>query len=798
MSYDIRKAAVIGSGTMGAGIAGLLAGVGIPVVLLDIPDPKSSVGDGPAKRNSIVNGNLKRLQTSRPAQLFKASDINLIRGGNTEDNLDLLADVDWIIEVIVEKLSIKQDLMAKIEKVRKQGSIITSNTSGLSIKGIADGRSDEFRSHFLGTHFFNPPRYLKLLEIIPHPDTDPALIDFMLDFGTRTLGKGCVICKDTPNFIANRFISIIGSIGMNYAVDNGFTVDEIDAISGPLIGHPSTASFRLLDLVGNDVHAYVARNLYDAIPDDPWRDVLKHEGTERVFEWLIENNYLGRKTGQGFYKTVVKDGQKVFMPLNLQTLEYEEPQKVRFESVGKHRKIEDTGARIKALINEDDRAADYIWNVHAGLFAYASEKLGEIADTIVDIDNANKWGFVHELGPFEIWDAVGVAETLPRLANDGYVIAAWVGDMLENGCPTFYERDDKNIVTGYYDPNQGGYLPLERDKNVIIIDHLRANGKEIERNDGASILDLGDGVALLEFHSKLNSIDPDTMQMTYRALELLENDFDGLVIGNQGGDFCVGANLMMFVMAAMSDQFDQLDEGVRTLQNALQALRAAPKPVVIAPFGRVLGGGAEYTMAGAAVVAHAESYVGVVEVGVGVIPAGSGTKELMKRYLNPVMEESPNADILPHLQRVFEQIAMAKFSESAMQAQEMHFLRSTDRIVMNRDHLIAEAKAEVLRLIPTYQPQKPGKVWAAGRDAYSALKLGAWSMREAGYATEYDIFIAEKLAYILTGGALSEPQWVDEQYILDLEREAFVDLCKQEKTMARIQHMLETGKPLRN
>lgn len=798
MSYEIHKAAVIGSGTMGAGIAGLLAGVGIPVVLLDIPDPNSKPGDPPAKRNSIVNGNMKRLQKTRPAQLFKADDINLITGGNTEDDLDLLADADWVIEVIVEKLSIKQDLMAKIEGIRKQGSIITSNTSGLSIEAIADGRSDEFRQHFLGTHFFNPPRYLKLLEIIPQPDTDPALVDFMVEFGTKTLGKGCVICKDTPNFIANRFISIIGSIGMNYAVDNGFTVDEVDAITGPLIGHPSTASFKLLDLVGNDVHAYVAQNLYGAIPDDPWRDVLKHEGSERVFEWLLKNNYLGRKTGQGFYKTVVQDGKKVFMPLNLQTLEYEEPQKVRFDSVGKHRKIEDTGQRIKALINEDDRAADLIWNTHAGLFAYASQKLGEIADTIVDIDNANKWGFVHELGPFEIWDAVGVAETLPRLADDGYEIAAWVQDMLDSGHPTFYERDDKGIVTGYYDPNQGDYVSLIKDKNIIILDNLRATGKEVERVDGASIIDLGDGIALLEFHSKLNSIDPDTMQMTFRALELLETDFDGLVVGNQGSDFCVGANLMMFIMAAHSQQYDQLDQGVRTLQDALQGLRAAPKPVVIAPFGRVLGGGGEYTMAGAAVVAHAESYIGLVEVGVGLIPAGSGTKELMKRHLNPVMEASPNADILPHLQKVFEQIALAKVSESAMQAKEMGFLYPTDRIVMNRDHLIAEAKAEAIRLIPTYQPQKPGKIWAAGRDAFSALKLGAWSMLEAGYATEHDILIAEKLAYILTGGALSEPQWVDEQYILDLEREAFVELCQQEKTLARIQHTLETGKPLRN
>lgn len=798
MTYQIRKAAVIGSGTMGGGIAALLAGVGIPVILLDIPAPDTQAGDPPAKRNAIVNKNITALTKARPAQFFQASDVNLLTAGNTEDDLHLLADVDWIIEVIVEKLPIKQALMERLEAIRKPNTIISTNTSGLSIHSIAEGRSDEFRRHFLGTHFFNPPRYLNLLEIIPHPDTDPALLDFMFQFGSKTLGKGCVICKDTPNFIANRFISIIGSIGMNYAVENGYTVEEVDAITGPLIGHPSTASFRLLDLVGNDIHAHVAQNLYDAIPDDSWRDVLVHEGSERVMKWLLENKFLGRKTGQGFYKTVNRNGEKVHLPLNLQTLDYDEPSKPRFESVGKHRKIENTGARIKALINEDDRAAQFIWNLHASLFAYASQKLGEIADTLVDIDNANRWGFAHEMGPFEIWDAVGVAETLPRMAADGYEYAYWVQEMVEAGYSSFYQRNDKGILTGYYDPSKKAYISLPHNPDKIIVDDLRAEGKEVYRTDGASILDLGDGIALLEFHSKLNSIDLDIIQTTFKAVELLNTQFDGLVIGNQGQDFCVGANLLMFIMAAHSDQYDQLDQSVKDLQDALQALRTAPKPVVTAPFGRVLGGGAEFTMASDATVAHAESYIGLVEFGVGVIPAGTGTKELMKRLINPVMEASPNADVLPHLQRVFEQIALAKVSMSGMEAREIGYLRPTDRIVMNRDHLIAEAKAECLRLLPTYRPQTVGKIWAAGRDAYAALKLGAWSLREGNYATEYDVFVADKLAYILTGGALSEPQWVDEQYILDLEREAFVDLCRQEKTLARIQHMLETGKPLRN
>ncbi|MBI5930610.1 MAG: enoyl-CoA hydratase/isomerase family protein [Chloroflexi bacterium] len=798
MSYQIRKAAVIGSGTMGGGIAALLASVGIPVLLLDIPAPDTKPGDAPAKRNAIVNGNLNNLIKGKPAQFFKAADIELVTTGNTEDDLSKLADADWVVEVIIEKLPIKQALMAKLDAVRKPGAIITSNTSGLSIAAICQGRSDDFRRHFLGTHFFNPPRYLKLLEIIPHPETDPALVEFMFKFGSERLGKGCVLCKDTPNFIANRFISIIGSVGINYALDNGYTVDEVDAITGPLIGHPKTATFRLQDLVGIDVSVYVARNLYDAVPDDPWRDVLHHEKADQLFDWLMSNKFLGRKTKQGFYKTVTVKGERVHMPLNLQTMEYEEPQKVRFESVGKHRKIENTGARIKAMLNEDDRAGQYLWHLHAALFNYASLKLGEIANTIVDIDNANKWGFAHELGPFEIWDAVGVAETLPRLATSGYEIAAWVHEMVDSGHPTFYQHNSKGVVVGYYDPTKKGYVPLKEDKRVVIINTLRAEGKEVERLEGASLLDMGDGVGLLEFHSKMNAIETDILETVDKALHRLDSDLDGLVISNQGENFSVGANLMMVVMGVHSEQWDQLDYGVRSAQTLYQMLRYAPKPVVTAPFGMTLGGGAEITMAGARIVAHSELYMGLVEFGVGLIPGWGGCKELLRRVVNPVMESSPNADVLPHLQKVFEQIALAKVSESAMQAREMGFLLPGDRIVMNRDHLLAEAKREVLHLIPNYVPLRAGKIWAAGRDALSALEVGAWMLREGNYATEYDMVVANKLAYILTGGGLSEPQWVDEQYILDLERETILSLMHEEKTLARIQYMLENGSPLRN
>lgn len=799
MAYQIRKAAVIGSGTMGGGIASLLAGVNIPVLLLDIPAPNTKAGDPAHKRNAIVNGNLANLKKSRPAQFFETADWDLVSTGNTEDDLEQLADIDWVIEVIVEKLPIKQDLMHRIDKVRRPGTIITSNTSGLSIEAIANGLSDDFRKHFLGTHFFNPPRYLNLLEIIPHPETDPSLVDYMVKFGTERLGKGCVICKDTPNFIANRFISIIGSVAVNYAIDNGYSVEEVDAITGPLIGHPSTSTFRLQDLVGVDIHVYVAENLYEAIPDDPWREVIHHEGAERVYKFLMDNKFLGRKSRQGFYKTVSgADGEKVHMPLNLQTLDYDEPTKVRFESVGAYRNIPDTGERIKAMINTDDRAGTYLWHLHAATFAYASTKLGEIADKLVDIDNANKWGFAHEMGPFEIWDAVGVKETLPRVEEEGFEVPSWVKEMVGLGFETFYQRDETGAAVGYYDPTKQSYVKLERDKRVIILDNLRAEGKEVERLDGASLIDLGDGVGLLEFHSKANSIDEDILTMAQKALDRLNSDFDGLVIGNQGDNFSVGANIFMIIMMARNEAWDQIDMAVRALQDTAQAFRYASKPIVTAPFGRALGGGAEISMAGHRIVAHAETYMGLVEFGVGLVPAGSGCLGLLKRVVNPVMEASEHADVLPHVQKIFENIAMAKVGESAMEARNMGFLSACDRIVMNKSHLLYEAKRECLNLIPNFVPQNPGKVYAAGRDLLSALKIGAWTLAESDYATAYEEGMAKKLAFILCGGDLSEPQWVDEQYILDLEREAFVELCHNEKTLERIQSILETGKPLRN
>jgi len=798
MRFHIRHAAVVGSGTMGSGIAALLAGVGVRVTLLDIPAPGTQPGNPPGARNAIVLKNLDALQKSHPAQLFAPSDLDLITPGNLDDDLERLRDADWIIEAVVENLAVKQDLMARLETVRAPHAIVSTNTSGLSVHAIAEGRGDDFQRHFLGTHFFNPPRYLTLLEIIPHRQTDPAVLDFITDYGRTALGKGVVRCKDTPNFIANRFISVAGTFGVNYALEHGYTVGEVDALTGPLIGRPKTATFRLYDLIGADIMVHVNRNLYEAIPDDEAREVLNHPASSALLDTMLARGMLGNKTGQGFYKRVDTPEGREFWELNLQTLDYEPPAKVRFESVGQHRKIEDVGARIRAMVSAEDRAGQYLWHLHAFYLSYAARCLGEIADDIPSIDNANKWGFNHALGPFEIWDALGVAETAGRMAADGYEVAPWVQAMLDTGHATFYQRDAAGVVTGYYDSQRGGYAPLHKDPRSIQIADLRAAGKRIEGMAGASLIDLGDGILLLEFHAKANAIDADIMAMGWKALEHLERGYDGLVIGNQGEHFSAGANLFLIAMLAQQQDWTQLHATVRELQNLCQALRAAPGPVVTAPFGMALGGGAEMAMAGARAVAHAELYIGLVEMGVGLLPSGTGCKELLRRKINPVMT-TPNADVLPHLQQVFETLALAKVSESAKQARSLGFLRPEDRVVMNKDFLLAEAKREALHLLASgYTPQLPGQVWAAGRDALAALRIGVYTMREAGYASDHDVLIANKIAHVLCGGDLSAPGWVPEQYILDLEREAFVELCHEPKTIERMMHMLQTNRPLRN
>jgi 3-hydroxyacyl-CoA dehydrogenase len=799
MTYNIRKAAVIGSGTMGGGIAALLAGVGVETVLLDIPAKDTQPGDPPAKRNAVVNEGVKRLQSLRPPQVLHTSDLDLLTLGNLDDNLSLVEDADWIIEVVVERLDIKKSLMARLAEVINPQTIVSTNTSGIPIRAIAEDLDDNFKRRFLGTHFFNPPRYLHLLEIIPHDSTDPEVVDYLVDFARRRLGKGVVRCKDKPNFIGNRFMTMTGMQAINEALDGGFTVEEIDSITGPLIGRPKTATFRLNDLVGIDVAVGVARNLYPAIPDDPARTVLEHAGTTALFDRIMANGWLGNKSGQGFYKTVKgADGEKAFWSLNLQTLEYEPPSKPRFDSVGKHRKVEDTGERIRLLIHEDDRAGQYLFHHHAFYLAYASQRVPEITDTIVNVDNAQKWGFGHELGPFEIWDAIGVADSVPRFEAAGYPVASWVKDMLASGHKTFYHRDDKGAVNGYYNPQEGRYVPMPVDTRAYPVAALRAGSKEVARNNSASILDMGDGVALWEFHSPAMTIDAELVEMGYKALDRLKTDFDALVVGHDGERFCIGANVVMVAMAVHSGQLDELDRTIRALQDLGQALRCAPKPVVTAPHNMALGGGVELLLSGARIVAHVELYAGLVEAGVGLIPAGGGCKELLRRVLNPVMQSHPNADPIPHIQKVFEQIATAKVSGSAKEARDMGILGPTDRIVMNRAHLLGEAKREALHMADGYVPARPGKIYAAGRDVYAALQVGIMGFREQGFASEHDALIARKLAWVLTGGGVAEPGWIDEQVFLNLERQAFIELAQTPKSLERMSYMVQHNKPLRN
>lgn len=795
MTYRINKVGVIGAGTMGGGIAAHLANIGIPVLLLDIVPPNLSDAqkNDPQARNSIVQSLFDRMVKARPANLARADRADLITLGNLEDDLEKLADCDWIVEVIIEKLEPKQALMQRLEAIRKPGSIISSNTSGIPIHLISQGRSADFRAHFLGTHFFNPPRYLKLLEIIPTPDTDAAVVDFMSRFGRDVLGKGVVVCKDTPNFIANRFISITGSYAAEYALKHGYSIPEIDAITGPLIGRPKTATFRLTDLVGLDVMTHVNNNLYPAIPHDPYREVLRGERSVALNEKMLAQKWLGNKTGQGFYKQVNVNGNREFWALNPDTLEYEPPPKIRFDSVGKVRKIDNLGQRLRVLMSESDRAAQYVRDTTYFNLAYAAYVTPEIAYTIVDVDNANRWGFAHEAGPFEIWDELGVAETVAQMEAAGLEVASWVKEMLAAGHERFYRNGS------YYDFNTRSYQPLPRDPNIILLAELKSQGKEVARNGSASLIDMGDGVLLLEFHGpKINALDADTIFMGQEALSRLQTDFDALVIGNQAQDFCVGADLAMLGFAAAQGLWDQVNMALRTGQELMMNLRHASKPVVTAPHQRVLGGGVEMTMHSWATVADHETYMGLVEVGVGIIPAWGGCKETIRRKINPVMRTA-NADVLPVLQDVFTQIATAKVGTSAWEAKELGYLRPEDQVVMNSDHRLMAAKRQALALVASgARPPEMEKIYAAGRDALNALYLGVQSFLWGGYATEHDAHISRKLAYVLCGGDISAPAWVDPWYILDLEREAVLSLAGEPLTQARIMHILQTGKPLRN
>ncbi len=812
MPNGINHVTVIGAGTMGASIAGHLANAGVPVTLLDIapaePTPEEAAAgltlEDPKVRNRIVQGGFDRMVKAKPANLFAQEGARLITVGNLEDDfVDAVGKSDWIIEVIIERPEPKQALMARIEEHAPAHAVISTNTSGIPIHIISEGRSDDFKRRFLGTHFFNPPRYLHLLEIIPTDATDPAVVARMREFGENVLGKGVVVCKDTPNFVANRMISFIQSDIMEYAIENGYTVEEVDRLTGPLLGRPKTGTFRLNDVVGIDVMAMVGENLYHMIPEDEDREILRGEYGSAIMQTLVENKLLGAKTGQGFYKTVKDEkGKKVFMALDLQTaaeegeIEYLEPRKPKWDSVSDAKDLP-IADRLKSLVDADDAAGELIWHTLSRTMAYASKRVPEIADSIVDIDNAVKWGFAWEMGPFETWDALGVEETVNRLEGEGVSVAPWVNEMLETGHESFYTYHGMERMA--YSPLAKQYVPVERSEKIMTIGELKRCHATIAENEAASLIDMGDGVMLLEFHSKMNVLDDDIFKIANVAVDRLYGDATGLVIGNEGDNFSAGANLLKVAILAQSGQWNEIGMMLKGGQDTMMALRKAPKPVVAAPFSLALGGGVEICLAADRIVAAAESYMGLVEVGVGIIPSWGGCKEMVRRHVSPHMHAT-NVNPMPYLRRVFETIGFAKVSTSAEEARQLGFLADDDRIIMNREHQLAEAKREVLEMVEAgYRPPvTTGNVYAAGRDHYASVKIETYSMVQAGFISEHDAVIANQLGYVLAGGDLSEPAWMDEQYFLDLEMEAVLTLASTPKTQERVMHMLQSGKPLRN
>ena len=790
MSPRIRKVAVLGAGTMGAAIAAHCANAGLEVDLLDIaPDDDDN--------DAVVEGGFQRMKNARPAALMADNVADRIRTGNFEDDFARVGEADWIVEAIIEKLEPKRELMQRVEETAKENAIISTNTSGIPLHSISEERSENFRKRFVGTHFFNPPRYLKLMEIIPTEDTDPEIVEAIRNFGERVLGKGGVIAKDTPNFIGNRIGTFAGMQSARYAFDNGYGIEEVDAITGPLIGHPKTATFRLNDQVGLDIAVGVAENLYEAVPEDESREELK---PPEKLEEMLERDLLGNKSGAGFYKRDRRDGKTVFDVLDLETFEHHPAENPEIPIAKEAQDQGGLAARLRFLIDkaDEDRHARYIRDTLLPYLAYASRRVPEISDTLEDVDHAMEWGFAHQTGPFRTWDLLGVRETVEKMRSMYIEVGDWVGEMLDAGNESFYKTDVGTELQ--FSPVEKEYVPVREDPMYVSLDRLRDEGKELERNDSASLLDLGDGVLCLEFHSKGNSLDAGIVEMGHKALAALErDDVVGLVIGNEGRNFSVGANLGEIAHAAQNGDLDQVGESVDALQGLLMAFRFAPKPVVAAPHGQTLGGGLEVCLHSDRIVAAGETYMGLVEVGVGLIPAGGGTKEMARRLVSPPLHTAPNTPPLPFLQKAFEQIALAKTATSALEAKNMGFLTEDDRIVMNADHLISAAKREVEDLAEGYAPPEHGaNVYASARSARAALEMGVKTMQWGHYASDYDGVIAGHVARILTGGDLSLPQWVPEEYLLKLEKESFLDLLKQDKTHERIEALLTTGKPKRN
>ncbi len=795
---QIKRAAVLGAGVMGAQIAAHLANAGFPCLLLDIvpsaltPEEQSKglTLESRAVRNRLAQAGLDAALKAKPAAFFSPEAAGLVAVGNFEDDLPKLKTCDWVIEAIVENLEIKRSLYERIEPHLGAEAIVTSNTSGIPLASLAEGRSDKFRRRFLGTHFFNPPRYLHLMEIIAQPDTDVEVTSFIADFTDRALGKGVVYAKDTPGFVANRIGNFAMLDAINVMLEQGLTFEEVDALTGTVIGHAKSASFRTLDIVGLDTAANVARNLYNSLPNDEKRETFK---LPEFLEKMVERRLLGDKSKGGFFKKV---GDEI-TTLDTSTFEYRERQKPKFASLDAAKQMAELEDRLKALIYAKDRAGEFLWRTTSEAMIYAANRIPEIAGNIVEVDNAMKWGFAHELGVFETWDAIGVEKSVERLREEGRAIPANVEKMLAAGATSFYQAE--NGARHYFDFASGGYKPERQIAGVTILKSLKDQNKVVKKNSGASLIDLGDGVACVEFHSKMNALGQDQIGMIQHAVKEVEKNFAGLVIGNQGENFSAGANIMMILLAAQEGEWDELALAVRQFQNTTMSLRYSPKPVVVAPHHLTLGGGCEMVLHSDRAVAAAETYIGLVEVGVGLIPGGGGTKEMAVRAAE-IAESTPGADHFEILRHNFEMTAMGKVATSAVEAKNWGLMRRQDRVVMNDRRVIEEAKQTVLRLAAEgyVAPQPKQDVLVLGEQALAKFKLGMHMMKRGGYISDHDALIGLKIAEVVSGGNLTRPTRVSEQYLLDLERDAFVSLCGTRATQERIAHMLKTGKPLRN
>lgn len=791
MKRSIKKVAILGSGVMGSRIACHFAGIGVNVLLLDMVPKEAIESTKPQERNKLVNDALQAALKSNPSPVYTKATAKKITTGNFDDNLPEIAGVDWIIEVVVERLDIKQMMYEKVEKYRKPGTLISSNTSGIPIHLMAEGRSEDFKKHFCGTHFFNPPRYLRLLEIIPTPHTSPEVVDFLMEYGDLFLGKTTVHCKDTPAFIANRIGVFSIMLIFNSMEKLGLTIDEIEALTGPIIGRPKSATFRTADVVGIDTLVKVAKGVADNCPTD---EALSIFTIPSWLEKMLTNNWLGDKTGQGFFKKIKSEAGKEILTLNLQTLEYGPRNKPKFASLEAAKPIEDLKQRLQLLQAAPDKAGDFYKAFHYGLFSYISHRIPEISDELYRVDDAMMAGFGWEIGAFESWDTLGVAKTVAAMKAAGHGVAPWVDTMLESGATSFYKIENGKKLC--YDVASGSYKALPGGDAFLVLKNKA--DKLVWKNSACRLYDIGDGIAGFEWNSKMNSIGGEVLEGLNKAINISEEKFNGLVIANDGPNFSAGANVGMIFMLAIEQEYDELDMAIRMFQNTMMRVRYSSIPVAVAPHALTLGGACEMSLHADVVCAAAETYIGLVELGVGLIPGGGGTKEFVLRAGDEMHDEEPETITLKNR---FLSIATAKVATSAAEAFDMGILRKgQDQTVMNIGRRIATAKSAVLDLhaqgytMPTIRKD----VKVLGRSALGALLAGINGMQKAGYATAHDAVVAKKLAYVMCGGDLSEQSLVSEQYLLDLEREAFLSLCGEKKTLERIQSVLKSGRPIRN